>query len=76
MDIGEFAVEGRHGGASEEIGRDHPGQQLKIAKIAADGRQCGRNDRLIERGEKHRQHHPPDDAAHLEIGERPGGRYR
>src|SRR5262245_64193548 len=71
MDIGELAVKGGHGGPGEEIGRDHPGQVIKIAEMAADRWQGGGNNRLVERSQEHRQHDAEDDGPYFRVRERP-----
>ena len=64
MDVGELAVERRDGGRGEQIGGDDPGEALDVRIGAADGRERGRHDGLVERREEHRQHQPEQDAAH------------
>ena len=61
MDIGEFSVERRERGRSDQIRGDHPWQLIDVAEHAADRRQCAGQDRLIDRAEEHRQHHAHDD---------------
>ena len=39
VDVGQFAIERRHGGRSDEIGRDHPRQERRAAQRGADGGQ-------------------------------------
>ena len=71
MDVGEFAVKRRHGGAGEKIGRDDPGQVIEVAEMAPDRRQCGGNNRLVERPKEHRQHDAEDDGPDFRVRERP-----
>ena len=63
VDVGELAVERRRRGRGEQIGGHHPGQVLDVVEGAAHGRQGGRDDGLIERAQKHRQHQADDDGA-------------
>ena len=65
MDVAQFAVERRHRGCREEIGRDDPGQSFEIAKLPADRRQRRRDDRLVHGAEEHRQHDTEDDRPDL-----------
>ncbi len=56
VEVAQLPVErGRHR-RGEQVGRDHPGKLVQSPEIAHDGRQRGRNDGLIERGEEHAQH--------------------
>jgi len=57
VNIGELAVEWRQRGRGDEKGRDQPRQIMHSAEVAADGRQRTRQDRLIDRPKKNRQHH-------------------
>ena len=51
----------------EQISRHHPGQFIDAAKASADGGQCRRDDGLLKRGQKHRQHNAGDDCAHRRM---------
>ena len=70
VDVGELAVERRHRGAGEQVGRHHPRQFAEIAEMHADGRQRGGDDGLVERAEEHRQHDADDDGADLGVRQR------
>ena len=70
MNVAELAVERRDRRGGQQIGRDHPGEILDIAEIAADGRQRSRHDRLIERAEQHRQQNTEHDGADGGVIER------
>ena len=70
VDVGQLAVERRHRGAGEQVGGHHPGQIAEIAEMAADGRQRGRHDGLVERAEEHRQHDAEHDGADFRMRER------
>ena len=63
VDVAERAEYRRHRGRGQQIGRDHPRQVGDIAELPADGRQRGRHDGLVERGQKHRQHQAHQDGA-------------
>jgi len=80
VDVGELAVERRDGGCGEQIGGDDPGEALDVRVGAADGRERGRDDRLVERRKEHRQHQPDQDATHRRVieahGRVEGGRSR
>jgi hypothetical protein len=69
--VAELAVERGDGGRGEEIGGHHPGHVLDIAKLAADRRQGGRDDGLVEGREQHRDDDAADDGADLAVAERP-----
>ena len=71
VDVAELPVERRDHGGGQQIGRDHPRQQFKIAEIAPDGRQRGGDDGLVERGQEHRQHETEHDGADLAMTEHP-----
>ena len=70
VDVGELAVERRHHGRGQQIGDDDPGQVLEVAEVAADGRQGGGDDGLIERGQEHAQHQAVEDIAHVRLAQR------
>ncbi len=76
VDVGELAVERRRRGRGQQIGGHHPGQALDVVEGAAHGRQGGRDDGLIERAEKHRQHQADDDGAGFGMRQRAGLRRR
>ncbi len=54
--VAELAVERRRRSRSQQIGRDDPGQMLEPAEVSDDGRQRGRDDRLVERRQEHPEH--------------------
>jgi hypothetical protein len=64
IEIAEFSVERAGHRAGEQIGRHHPREVTQAAEIADHGRQCGRNDGLVEGGkpqrQKERAEHGPD----------------
>ena len=53
--VAEFAVQRHDDGRAEQVGGDDPRQVVEAAEFADDGRQRGRDDGLIERGEQHDQ---------------------
>ena len=55
VEIAEFSVERAGDRAGEQIGRHHPREVTQAAEIADHGRQCGRDDGLVEGGEPQRQ---------------------
>ena len=63
VDVAERAEHRRHRGRCQQIGRYHPGQAGDVIELAADGRQRGGDDGLVERGQKHRQHQAHQDGA-------------
>ena len=63
VNVAERAEHRRYRGRGQQIGRDHPGEIGDVVKLAADGRQCGRDDGLVEGGQKHRQHQADQDGA-------------
>src|SRR5262249_53867912 len=71
VDSGEVAVEGSHGSPGEQIGRDHPGEVVEVAEMAADRWQSGGNNRLVERAQEHRQHDAEDDGPYFRMRQRP-----
>src|SRR5262249_25963621 len=71
MDISELAVKGSHGSPGEQIGRDHPGEVVEVAEMAADRWQSGGNNRLVERAQEHRQHDAEDDGPYFRMRQRP-----
>ncbi len=70
IDVAERAEHRRDRGRGEQVGRDHPGEIGDVLELAPDGRQRGRHDGLVERGEEHRQHQADDDGADLVGGQR------
>ncbi len=74
VDVAELAVERRHRGRAQQVGGDHPRQVVEVAQLAADGRQCRRDDGLVERAQEHRQHDADQDAADRGMIERRRGR--
>ncbi len=70
MDVAELAVERGHRGRGQKVGGHHPGQVRGIAELATDGRQRGRDDRLVERRQQHRQQDADHDRAHRRMVER------
>ena len=67
IDVAERAEHRRHRGRGQQIGRDHPGEIGDVVELAADGRQRGRDDGLVERGQEHRQHQAHQDGADLVL---------
>ncbi len=67
--IADLAVERRHGGGGQKIDRHDPGQVLQVAELAADGRQCRRDDGLVERRQEHGEQDAEDDRADLGMAE-------
>ncbi len=61
IDVAQLADHRRRRRPGEEIGGRHPRDVLQIAEGAADGRQRGADDRLVERAEEHGQEHPDRD---------------
>ena len=59
--ISELAVEGNDDRRCQEIGRHDPGEVGQAADLADDGRQRGRDDRLIEGGEQEDEHERGED---------------
>ena len=56
VDVAELAVQ-RHGHRQREhVGGEHPRVLRDAAEVADDPRQRGRDDRLVERGERERHH--------------------
>src|SRR3954466_8809649 len=49
VNVAELAVERHHGRRGEGVGGDDPGQVLDVVQVAADGRQGGGDDGLIQR---------------------------
>ena len=68
MDVGELAVERRHGGGGEQIGRHHPGQMRHVAELAPDRRHGGGDDGLVQRRQEHGEHDAEDDGADIRMG--------
>ena len=73
MHVAELAVERCRRRRREEVSGDHPGQVLHIIELAPDRRQRGRNDRLVEGAQEHRQHHADHDRANLGMVEKRRG---
>ena len=76
VDVAERAEHRRHRGRGQQIGRDDPGQVGDILELPADGRQRGRDDGLVERGQEHRQHQAHQDGADFAWRQRRRGRDR
>jgi len=76
VDVGELAVERRDNGRGEQVGGHHPGEVLDVRIGAPDGRERRRDDRLIERGQEHRQHQADEYAANGGMIEPHGQRRR
>ncbi len=60
-DVGDLAVERDHRRRGEHVGGDQPGQALNVAEVAADDRQRGGQNGLVERAEERRQQDAEDD---------------
>ena len=76
IDVAQRAEHRRHRGSGQKIRRDHPGQVGDVVELAADGRQGGGDDGLVERRQKHRQHQADDDGADFILVQRRGRRER
>ena len=76
--VAELAPQRRRHRGGEQVGRDDPGQVRQPVKIACDGRQRRRDDRLVERGQQHSEQQRTDDYQHppLAYGLRPIGHCR
>ena len=74
VDVGELAVERRDRGRGKQIGGDDPGEVLDVRVGAPDGRERGRDDRLVKRREKHREHQAENDAPDSRMVEADGYR--
>jgi hypothetical protein len=61
VNVGELSKQRRRCGGREEISGHHPGQIVDPAETPADRRQRRRDNGLLQRGEKHRQHDAEDD---------------
>ena len=70
VDVAQRSEHRRHRGRRQQIGRDHPGQIGDVVELAADGRQRGCDDGLVERGQEHRQHQADQDGADLVLAQR------
>ncbi len=70
VDVGNAAVERRDRGCGKQVGGDDPGQILRVAEVAADGRHRRRDDRLVERGEEHRRQDADHRDRAVAIGKR------
>ena len=64
VEIAELAVQRGDDRDRQQVGGDDPGEVVEPAEVADDRRQRGRDDRLIERRQQHRQHQRPDDDQH------------
>ena len=69
VDVGDLAVERDDGGRRQQVGGDQPRQAVDVAEVAADGRQRGRQDGLVERAHERRQQHAEHDQQRLTMGE-------
>ena len=76
--VAELAPQRRRHRGGEQVGRDDPGQMRQPVKIACDGRQRRRDDRLVERGQQHSEQQCTDDHQHppLAYRRRPIGHHR
>ena len=61
VEIAELPVERSDDRDCEQVGRDDPGEVVETPEVADDRRQGGRDDRLVERRQQHRQHQRPYD---------------
>ena len=70
MDIAKFSKQRRRRSRGKEIRRHDPGKIIKVSKAFADRRQSGRDDGLLQGGEKHCQHDADEDGADSGMIER------
>ena len=70
VNIAQGAEYRRHCGRCQQIGRDDPRQAGDVVELAANGRQRGCDDGLVQRGQKHRQHQTHQDGADFARRER------
>ncbi len=62
MTVAEPAVERHHDHRREQVADREPRGVAQVAELAADHRRRGREQRLVDRGEEHRQHHREEQA--------------
>ncbi len=76
IDVAQRAEHRRDRGRCQQIGGDDPGQTGDVMELAADGRQRGRDNGLVERGQEHRHHQAHQDGAGLGRRQRRARRKR
>ena len=67
VEIAELAVERAGDRGAEQIRGDDPREVGDAAEVADDGRQRGRDDRLVERGEQQHEHQREEDQAEARL---------
>ena len=65
VNIRDRARDEHDGRRGDYVGRRYPGEPVESVKIGHDPRDCGRDDRLIERGEEQRKRDADQGQAHL-----------
>ena len=70
IDVAERAEHRRDRCRGQQIGGDDPGQAGDVLELPADGRQRGRDNGLVERGQEHRHHQAHQDGAGLGLRQR------
>ncbi len=76
VDVAQRAEHGRDGGRGQEIGGDDPGQTRNVVELTADGRQRGRHNGLVQRGQEHREQQAHQDGSDLALRQRRAWRDR
>ena len=61
VEVTELAPQRGRDRRGENVGGHHPGQVVQAMQIARDRRQCGGDDRLVERRQQHAEHQRPED---------------
>ena len=64
IEVAELPVQRRHDRDRQQVGRHDPRDVIEPAEVADDGRERGRDDRLVERREQHREHERGDHDEH------------
>ena len=59
--VAELPVDRRRDGRREQIRGDDPREVVQPSEVPDDRRECGRDDRLVERGEEHAEHEGGED---------------
>ena len=72
--VPQLAVDRQPDRRRQQVGGRYPGQLADPVQVPDDGRERGGHDRLVQRGEKHRQHQRDEDDGHIVRDRPPPGR--
>ena len=67
--VAELAVDRRRDRRGEQVRGHDPGEVVEPAEVADDGRERGRDDALVERGQEHAEHQRDEHGAQRRAGQ-------